>query len=71
MLHVDEGEYSFKYTYQEVQEILPAVPLRKLIYALYLKYIAHVCGYENSAMTKGSYLQRRRRNTFGLKIADI
>ena len=50
--NIDEGEYSFKYTNQEIQNIVKTVPLRSFIYAQYLKYIAHVCRAENSALTK-------------------
>ena len=64
--NVDEDEYSFQYTNQQVQDIVQIVPLRESVHAQYLRYIAHVCRHENSSITKNYYLQRLRRNTFGI-----
>ncbi len=50
--NVNEGEYSFQYANQQVQDIVQKVPLREFIHAQYLKYIAHVCRHENSCITK-------------------
>ena len=45
--NINEGDYSLQYTNQEVQNIVETVPLREVIHAQYLKYIAHVCRHEN------------------------
>ena len=64
--NVDEGEYSFQHTNQQIQDIVQTVPLREFIHEQYLRYIAHVCRHENSSVTENYYLQRLRRNTFGI-----
>ena len=72
--NVDEGEYSFQYTNQQVQDIVQTVPLREFIHAQYLRYIAHVCRQENSSITKKLLFAKASKKYFRdpwLKIAGI
>ena len=48
----DEVEYAFKYSNQQIQNILKTAPLRDAIYHQYLKYIGHVCRMSNNAIPK-------------------
>jgi retron-type reverse transcriptase len=48
----EEGEYQFVYSNVDIQNIVKSSPLRSFIYAQHLKYIAHVCRAENTALTK-------------------
>ena len=48
----EEEVYSFVYTNDEIQNIMKTIPLRDFIYSQYLKYIAHICRADNSAITK-------------------
>ena len=72
--NVDEGDNSFQYTNQQVQDIVQTVPLREFIHAQYLRYIAHVCRQENSSTTKKLLFAKASKKCFRdplLKIAGI
>ncbi len=72
--NVNEGEYSFQYTNQQVQDIVQTVPLREFIHAQCLKYIAHMCRHENSSITKKLLFAMATKKHFQepwLKIAGI
>ena len=72
--NVDEGEYSFQYTNQQVQDIVQTVPLREFIHTQYLRYIAHVCRQENGSITKKILFAKASKKYFRdpwLQIAGI
>ena len=62
--NVDEGEYSFQYTNQQVQDIVQTVPLPEFIHAQYLRYIAHVCRQQNGSITKKLLFAKALKNYF-------
>ena len=61
-------------TNEELENIMKTMPLRDVIYSHHLKYIAHVCRAENTAITKKLLFakpsKRLYRNPW-LKIADL
>ena len=48
----DEDDFAFIYTNGEIERIIKTTPLRNVIYAQYIKYIAHVCRSQNTFIPK-------------------
>ena len=72
--HSDEVDYTFVYSNQELEKILKTVPLRDFIYSQHLKYIAHVCRAENTAITKKMLFAKPTKRFYRdpwLKAADL
>ena len=72
--HSDEVDYTFVYSSQELEKILKTVPLRDFIYSQHLKYIAHICRAENTAITKKMLFAKPTKRFYRdpwLKAADL
>ena len=72
--HSDEVDYTFVYSNQELEKILKTVPLRDFIYSQHLKYIAHICRAENTAITKKMLFAKPTKRFYRdpwLKAADL
>ena len=72
--HSDEVDYTFVYSNQELERILKTVPLRDFIYSQHLKYIAHICRAENTAITKKMLFAKPTKRFYRdpwLKAADL
>ena len=72
--HSDEVNYTFVSSNQELEKILKTVPLHDFIYSQHLKYIAHICRAENTAITKKMLFTKPTKRFYRdpwLKAADL
>ena len=70
----DKVDYSFVCTNKELENIMKTMPLCDVIYLHHLKYIAHVCRAESTAITKKLLFAKPSKSFYRnpwLKIADL
>ena len=71
---VEEINYSFVYTNNDIQRIMKTSPLRNFIYAQHLRYIAHICRLPNTSITKKMLFAKPTRKYVRdpwLKISEL
>ena len=73
-VNVDEEEFAFKYTNEDIQNILKTSSLRDTINEQYLSYIGHVCRMPNDSIPKKLLFAKPQKSHYRdpwIKMSDI
>ena len=73
-VNADEEEFAFKYTNEDIQNILKTSSLRDTINEQYLSYIGHVCRMPNDSIPKKLLFAKPQKSHYRdpwIKMSDI